>query len=303
MTYDDIAAHFLVPKGTEKVPSAVPSSPARRLRDSIEAIATIGWWSRAAAEGSTSLGHGFFDGYAWGRAASLGESVAPSVVVSAFGVFSPALLIPTYEHGRTVSSRAQILTARATGAAQGLKAATPNVPLSDIESVGTTLLAAVQRIEAGPRFLFGALQALDAPDDPYGRLWRAAELVREHRGDTHLAAMATAGLSMCEMNVFTEVWLEYPVGEYSTSRGFTPEEIHAAAARLESRGWMVSGELTDQGREVRDQLEDLTDCGEQQLVSALGADLEPVIRAAHAISDAVVASKQAPADPRKRAAG
>jgi hypothetical protein len=304
MDYQTIADYFLTPKGNEVPVEAPIATPARRLRDSLEAIATIGWWSRAAAEESLRLGHGFLDGYVWGRAAALGSDVVPAVVVSAFGVFSAELLIPTYTYGRSVCSADAILAARSAGASRGLAEAVTGVPLETITTCADQLLSAVSSLEPGPRHLFGALQAQPLPESPYGRLWRGAELVREHRGDSHLAACVAAGLDMAEMNVLTEVWLGYPVGEYSATRGFSPEQLSAACVRLQDRGWFTpANELSEQGRLAREGIESATDLAQQPLINALGANLEPVIRAADVVTAAILASHAAPADPRKRAAG
>ena len=304
MDYDAIAGIFLTPTGTE-LPAVVPStSPARRLRDALEPIATIGWWSRAAAESAVALGHGFFDGYVWGRAAALGADVAPSVVISAFGVFNGSLLGPVYEHARTISSHEAVLAGRAAGASIGLRDVTDGIGTEVIESAGASLLAAVSTLEPGPRHLFGALQALDVPTDAHGLLWRAAELVREHRGDTHLAACVAAGLDMVEMNVLTEVWLGYGVGEYSGTRGFDANALAASVARLRDRGWMSDGGvLSPAGRTARDAIESATDLGQARLVEAIGDELEGLVVTLLRISAAVLEARAAPADPRKRAAG
>jgi hypothetical protein len=260
MDYDQIAAHFLQPTGNEQPTPPLPSSGARRLRDALEPIATIGWWSRPAADAWTALGHDFFDGYVWGRAASLGADVEPSVVVSAFGVFSANLLVPVYLHGRTISSREAILGARAEGASKGLREATTGVGLEVIDRLSACLLEVLATVEPGPRHLFGALQSLAVPSDPHGRLWRAAELFREHRGDGHLAACAAAGLDMAEMNVLTETWLGYPLGEYSATRGFSPEQLASAESRLKDRGWMAADStMTEAGRQARIAIEEATD--------------------------------------------
>lgn len=304
MGYDTIAGYFLVPTGAEPPAPVVADTPARRLRDSIEAIATIGWWSREASAAVTSLGHGFFDGYAWGRAAALGADANPSVVVSAFGVFAASLIVPVYEQARAVSTREAVLAARADGAAEGLRAATAGVDPALVADMADRLLAAVAELEPGPRALFGALQSLPVPDSVEGRLWRAAELVREHRGDGHLAACVAAGLDMAEMNVLTEVWLGYGVGEYSATRGFAPGQLGAACDRLTSRGWMdADRSLTPAGRAARDAIETATDASQAALVDALGADLDPVVDAGHKLTAAILAHHAAPADPRKRAAG
>src|SRR5947207_2733853 len=73
---------------------------------------------------------------------------------------------------------------------------------------------AVDGLDGTGRVLFSALRARPRPADPFERLWRATDLVREHRGDSHVAACVAAGLDPVRMNVLTEVWVGYPVGEY-----------------------------------------------------------------------------------------
>ncbi len=304
MDYETIAGYFLTPKGTEPPAPPVSETDARRVRDAVEPIATIGWWSRPAADAFTALGHGFFDGYAWGRAASLGADVNPTVIVSAFGVFSPGLLIPVIEQARTLSSRDAILDARTIGASAGLEQATKAIAVETINRAADHLLAAMHSVEPGPRPLFGALQGLPVADSPYARLWRAAELFREHRGDSHLAACATFDLDMVEMNVLTERWLQYPVGEYSSTRGFSAEQVHEACESLRSRGWMdEADELTSDGRSARDEIERRTDDGQNKVIRALGSDLGELIRSCQSVGDSILVAHAAPADPRKRAAG
>ncbi len=91
MTYDDIAAIFLAPLDEPIAEPDVTNTPARRLRDALEPIATQGWWSRAAGERLTELGVDFFPGYVWGRAAALGTPPA-ELVAATFGVFDPGLI-------------------------------------------------------------------------------------------------------------------------------------------------------------------------------------------------------------------
>lgn len=304
MDYDAIAAHFLIPGADPPPAPALPHSDARRLRDALEPIATIGWWSREASSAVTALGHDFFDGYVWGRAASLGIDVDPSIVVAAFGVFEPSMIAAVYAHGRSVSTRDAVLTARADGAAKGLAAATVGVPESIVARVGGNLLDAVRWLDGAGRPLFSALRSLPTPVSAYGRAWRAAELVREHRGDGHVAAFVAAGLAAVEINVLTEVWLGFDVGEYSSTRAFSPDRITAAADRLGALGLLdESRQLTDVGRALRDQIEAATDISQSALVAALGDDLAETIAGAERIGAAVLAARAAPADPRKRAAG
>ena len=251
-----------------------------------------------------ALGHDFFDGYVWGRAAAMGADVSPPVVVAAFGAFDPTLLTSVLLHGRSISSREAVLEARADGAAAGLHAASSGIAPAILAAFGERMLVALAGLDATGRPLFGALRELDIPDDAYGRAWRASELIREHRGDGHTAARVAAGIDVVAINVLTERWLGFPIGEYSATRGFSPDRIDAAAAGLRRRGWIDElGDLTVAGRHAREQIEAATDRSQDELVTALGSELDELVRTASVISAAVLSARAAPADARKRAAG
>ena len=304
MDYDDIAAHFLTPTGTPQPEPQLPDTPARRLRDAVESIATIGWWSRPASESASELGLDFFGAYVWGRAASLGADVSPSVVISSFGVFEPTTIEDVLTAARSKASHEDVLAARQSGAIAGLVAATHTVDDTVVETLGSRLLAALAELDGTARPLFSALRALPVPTDPYGTLWRAAELVREHRGDGHLAACVAAGLDAIDMNILTELWLGYPFGEYSATRGFSPTQLSAAAAHLRERGWLNTDDsLTGEGRKLRDAIEHGTDTSQRSLIEQLGGNLASVISSGRSITSAVLTACAAPADARKRAAG
>jgi hypothetical protein len=305
MEYDDLAAYFLIPPATPVPAPAVPATPARRLRDALEPVATIGWWSREASESAGALGLDFFSAYVWGRAAGLGADVAPLVVASAFGVFEPGMIGTVLTSARATASHQAILQARQAGAAGGLAAATETaIEVSTVTALGQRLLAALADLDGAGRPLFSGLRSLAVPSDPLGRLWRAAELVREHRGDGHLAASVAAGLDAVEMNVLTELWLNYPLGEYSATRGFSAELLAQGARSLQGRGWLDADQvLTTAGSGARDSIERATDASQAGLIAALGDDLEAVIASASQVSAAVLDAHAAPADARKRAAG
>lgn len=279
---------------------AAPPSPARRLRDALEPIATQGWWSRAVRPRLDRLGVSRLEAYAWGRAAALGEP-SPAVVVATFGVFEPSYLAGLYERGRAAVARDDILAARAEGAAEGLAAVLGDQP--EVAALGDTLLTALGGAAATARPLFAGLRELPMPPSPHGRLWRAAELYREHRGDGHLAACVAAGLDPVEMNLLTEVALGYGVGEYSATRGFAPDAVEQAVASLAARGWLDRGGLTDDGWAARTAIEDATDEAQDAVVAAIGRRLEEVIAGAESFSAQLIEAKAFPDDARKRAAG
>lgn len=303
MSWEELAAVFLTPTTPAPAAPTLPESRARRLRDAIEPIATIGWWSRAASEQFDALGLDFFGGYVWGRAAALGADVDASVVVSAFGVFEPGLLTAVLDGARSAAPHADVLARRETGAADGLRAAAVDVDVARVESAGARLRAALDIVDGTARPLFSALRSLPVSADPHAVLWRAAEMYREHRGDGNLAASVAAGLDPVEMNVLTELWLGYPVGEYSVTRGFASERIRQAADAIEAIGWAADGVITEQGRAARTAIETATDRSQQAVIEAIGDDFDELVADLEAVGASVVASHVAPADPRKRAAG
>lgn len=299
MTYDDIAAIFLAPLAQPIREPDVAPTPARRLRDALEPIATQGWWSRPAGERLVALGIDFFPGYVWGRAAALGTP-APAVVAATFGVFEPAFIGAVYGDGAAAIGRDEILAARAEGGTASVAAvADPD----ECARVADPLLAATDRLDGLGRPLFSALRALPVPESPAGRLWRGAELVREHRGDGHLGALAASGLTAAESNVLTERWLGYALGEYSATRGYGRAALDEAVVALTARGWMDGDGLTAAGRAARDEIEAVTDASQVSLVDALGGELDDLVERAAVISTRLIEARSFPADPRKRAGG
>ena len=189
----------------------------------------------------------FFPGYVWGRAAALGTPTA-SVVAATFGVFEPGMIAAAYEAGVASATRDDILAARAAGGAASVDAI---AGADECAAIADPLLRAMDGLDGLGRPLFSALRSLPVPSSPGGRLWRAAELVREHRGDGHLAALVAAGLDAVEANVLTERWLGFGLGEYSATRGFGTQALADGVSRLQARGWMQGDELTDSGRAAR----------------------------------------------------
>jgi hypothetical protein len=240
-----------------------------------------------------------FESYVWTRAAALGTPTA-SVVVSAFGVFEPGYLSAAYRRARSRASRDQVLAARQDGATASLAAV---LAADEVGSLAEALLDAVRPLPGTARPLFSGLRQLRLPTDPHGRLWRAADLVREHRGDGHLAACIAAGIGPLAMNVLTELWAGYSCGEYTATRGFGDQTIATCVAELTARGWVSDGRLTDAGAAVRRAVEDGTDVSQRALIDRLGDRLDRLSQAAEALSERLLAALPVPTDPRKLAAG
>jgi hypothetical protein len=275
-----------------------PDSVARRLRDAIEPIGAQGF--SAPRSRLKDLGLRFVEGYVLTRSAGLGEPAAP-VVVATFGVFEPSFLAATYETARAKTTRAAVIDAAVTGVEERLSGILGGTPA--VTELADCLLGAAAGLSGVGRPLFSGLRGMPLPDGPHARLWRAADMLREHRGDGHLAACVAAGLDPVEMNVLTELWIGYPVGEYSRTRGFTPEAIDAALGRLRERGWVDGVALSPDGTAARNAIESATDRSQDALVAALADLAEWTVETASAISDQLVGAGAFGADALKRAAG
>ena len=303
MHYDEVIAMVFDAPRPDGVPtpSRDPSS-ARRLRDAVEPLAMHAVWSRRTNEALAEHGLDFFGSYVWGRAAALGRP-APSVVTATFAVFEPTVIAGVYETARTLCDRDVVLAVRAETVAASLADTLADADPTEVGVVADELFEATAALERVGRPLFAGLSDLPRPDDPHARLWRAADLVREHRGDGHVAVCTAHGLDAVTMNILTELWLGMPFGSYSATRFWPPERLDAAADQLRSLGWLDADELTADGHDARQRIEDQTDALEQGLVDALGDRLDRVVERCATWSAACVAARLFPPDPFKRAAG
>lgn len=257
-------------------------------------------WSPSTQGALAEHGLDFLQAYVCGRGAVLGDT--PSAVVAAtFAVFEPGLIDTAWS--ARPSGLARMIRARDSAASASLRAVLGDDDEAEVARVAGLLEEACASLDETGRTLFAALRAQPRHIDAYGRLWRAADVVREHRGDSHVAACVAAGLDPVRMNVLTELWVGYPLGEYSDTRGWPRARRDAAVAQLAADGLVVDGALTPAGQAFREGLESATDTAQAELVAALGSDVEDVITCLDAWSARCIEAGEFPADPRKRAAG
>ncbi len=142
------------------------------------------------------------------------------------------------------------------------------------------------------RPLFAGHASLDWPDDPLLVLWHAQSLLREFRGDGHVAVLMTEEVNGLESLVIHGGTGEVPRAVLQSSRGWTDAEWDEASAGLRSRGWLEpDGSLTESGRVHRQGVEDRTDALATPAYEALGEDDCARLRTlARPLSKAVVES-------------
>jgi len=287
------------PEGTLSPAPVQEGSPARRLRDAIEPLAMHAVWSRTVNERLAEHGLNFLTAYVWGRAAPMGEPVAP-LVASVFAAFEPNLVINLYEEGRRMLGRAELLRLQEEATVESLHSILGEV---DVHEVVPALRRAVESADSTGRPLFSGVRALDWPADLLGQLWKACLALREHRGDSHVAAYLNAGFDPVQMNILTELWTGWPLGVYSGTRAWSPEHTAEALNTLRSKGLLDGETLSEAGRQTRQQIEERTDTMEQPLITAIGADFEMVIARLNEWGAACIKAEAFPPDIRKRAAG
>ena len=116
----------------------------------------------------------------------------------------------------------------------------------------------VNRQTAPGRSLYAPHAAQDWAGDELLALWHAATLVREHRGDGHVAVLTTSGIGPVEATVLDGLWSGRTTFLHRT-RGWSDEEFAEATESLVRRGWVTGDALTEEGRAARRDLERRTD--------------------------------------------
>ena len=234
---------------------------ARRLWSLFEPLHAVTYFMPQAASAFEAAGlTGYWRRYFAGRAAALG-AVGPGPVTAAFFGFAPAMVTRAFPGVWSRITPAAALQARADGARAALTEVFAGLPPAAVTEAADRLEAAARRVDLPGRVLAGAYADLVWPADPVGRLWHAATLLREHRGDGHVAALLTAGVDGCESLVWRVGVDGGRLREVTQpARGWTDEEWAAAVARLEKRGRLTAdGAATTAGRDAYDEVEALTD--------------------------------------------
>jgi hypothetical protein len=256
-------------------------------------------WSRQTNEALAALGLNFLTGYVWGRGSALGEPAA-AVVVSSFAVFEPGLITTLYEEARGKVGRTELVETRDEATGASLRQVLGD---TDVSGVVSTLRRGIDAADGTGRPMFSGLASKPWPEDPVGQLWRACDIIREHRGDTHIAACVGAGLDPVAMNILTELYVGLPLYAYSASRAWPQETLDATADHLRGSGLLEGDRLSKEGRRLREDIEARTDAGQRAVVNAIGSDLDDTVAQLGAWSTACVEAKAFPPSTHKRAAG
>ncbi|HEY1640133.1 MAG TPA: hypothetical protein VGG35_05560 [Streptosporangiaceae bacterium] len=306
------------------------AATARRMWTLIEPVHVVTYFGPEARQAFEAAGlRGFWRGYFAGRAAPLGAVDAP-VIIAAFCSFAPSfvrralpavweLITPAEalrvrEAGAVAAIRAVLGADTAAGAATGAR---PEVQAGSGGAAGAAgpalaaaadlLAEAARDLDPTGRPLAAPNAALPVPAEPAARLWHAATVLREHRGDGHVAALVAAGVDGCEALVLRTAVDQAAVAggpdsgqaasaggpavgraQFQAVRGWADPDWDAAAGRLRDRGWLDNDlAATAAGLAVHQAVEAATDLAAARPWARLGpertaglaAALTPVARA------------------------
>ncbi len=270
-------------------------APARVLWRAIEPVHAVVYFAPEVTEAVTAAGvAGWWRGYVAGRAAPLGPVPAP-VVEALFHGFAPQRIAKALPSVWDDVEPARLLEVRDRAVLDALHRIAPDA-CADTTSTGRAvelLRRAVDGAEVGGRALYAAHRARPWPMSPVAQLWHACTLLREHRGDGHVAALTAAGLDGAAANLLAVAAGVVPDGDAQRlNRGWSGEEWDAAAASPVAAGLLADdGSLTGAGAALRHRVEHSTDVAAGGPPGALGPSaLAELVGLLEPWVDAVVAS-------------
>jgi hypothetical protein len=238
--------------------------------------------------------------YFAGRAAPMG-AVGGGVVTATFYNFSPGLVARSIPAAWELASPDAVISARLAAADAALtRLLGPDAIASgDMITMAALVRDAVSACSAEGRPLYAGHADLDWPVAPHLAMWHALSLLREHRGDGHICALACAGLSGIEALVtHTATGKGFIPGFARASRGWSQDEWDTAVSGLAARGLLDGqGALTPAGQALRTRVEDETDRMAEPPWQYLGdRRTEDVVRIGKAMTRAVIAAGAFPGE-------
>lgn len=245
-------------------------SVAREMWRLLEPIHAVVYFSPEAKPAYEAVGlKGWWMGYFASRSAPMG-AVPAEVVIATFYNFHPSMVRRAIPDAWSFSSVERVLAARLALADRTLRS------LLGTAEVGETAVLARRAAEAADpagRPLFAGHASLPWPDEAHLVLWHAATLLREHRGDGHVALLAAEGIDACGCHLMAVAAGVTTAERQRAARGWSQEDWEAAGERLRARGLLgADGSFTEAGRTLKRSIEERTDALALPPYEALGAD-------------------------------
>jgi hypothetical protein len=249
---------------------------ARKTWRTLEPIHGAIYFVPEAVEEYAAVGvDGRMRGYFASRAAPMG-AVVPEVVIATFFNFDPAFVRTNVDGVWNDTTPEQILDARTRAADRMLR----RIGGELVDGAAIAEAADLARVAASAacddivgRPLFAGHASLDWPEEPHLVLWHAQTLLREYRGDGHIAVMVAEGLSGCDALVTHAAAGDVPAAVLQGTRSRQDADWSASIDGLRDRGWLdADGAYTELGRARRAWIEQRTDELSVRAYDALGEE-------------------------------
>jgi hypothetical protein len=237
------------------------NSMARRMFELVEPIGVIPYSADEPNEEMFALGFtNYWDTYFAGRAAPLG--LVPAEVVDAlFYNFAPGEVARHIPKVWDTTTPEAAITARRLGCVNALRQILgEHVDTQPFARAAELLLEAATSAPFDGRPMYAALRTLPIPDDVAARLFHAASLLREHRGDGHIAALMSEGVGGLEAHVLSALDMNMPADKFGRIHHLPAAQRAAVIDGMRDRGLISDdGWLSESGRAVKQRVEALTD--------------------------------------------
>jgi len=240
---------------------------ARKTWRTVEPLHGMIYFVPEAAEAYAALGITGTNGYFASRAAPMG-AVSAEVVISTFYNFKPDLVHAAIPGAWDLAAPEELVRARLRAVDRAYRRLLGDDVVDSEEMARAAELARTLAEDASTRLEGRALCAAHArlswPEKPHLALWHAQSVLREFRGDGHIALLVTHDLSGIEALITHGAGGDVPLGLLRSTRGWTDREWAAAVARLRQRGWLAAGSgdettFTEWGAAQRQEIEAETD--------------------------------------------
>jgi hypothetical protein len=246
---------------------------ARQLWILLESVHAVTYFAPSCRLARREAGlPGFWSGYFAARAAPLG-AVEAGPVVAAFFNFHPAMVQRAIPSSWDAVDPGQLVIDRALAAARALAGLCPSDAVTEMVDARPALRRASARCGGEGRVMAGANRAVEPAlgeglrqrgagpaEGELAEVWQLCTTLREHRGDGHVAALLTHGLSGLEAHLLASATLGVAPDVLRDSRGWTAQEWEEGGHGLARRSLLAAdGGATAAGRALRRSVEAMTD--------------------------------------------
>ncbi len=227
----------------------------QECRDAFKEVGIKGGWAR----------------YFAGRAAPMGAASA-GAVTAAFYNFSPKMVSNSIPAAWEVATPAEFLQARLVGIDRAMgRLITPWIDTKELAETADAITEAVLSADPAGKVLFGANAGLEVPSDPHLKLFHAATLIREHRGDVHNSILLNNDISGSQAHVLMVALGHGTKEDVISMRGWNESEWASAKESLIERGLVATDSTaTPLGKELRISIELQTELAAAKALNGLG---------------------------------